>query len=41
MYHAWEKTGMHTLLIIEPGGKNNSEDLDVDGRIMLKYILDK
>jgi hypothetical protein len=41
MYHSWEKTGMHTVLVVKPGGNNHWEDLEVDGRIMLKYILEK
>jgi hypothetical protein len=36
-----ERRGAHGILVEKPEGKNHLEDLDVDGKIILKYILRK
>jgi hypothetical protein len=42
MYHAWGRRGMHIGYWWESQKeRDHKEDLDVGGRIILKWILDK
>jgi hypothetical protein len=36
-----DRKGAHTVLVGRPEGKRSFEDLNVDGRIMLKWIFGK
>jgi hypothetical protein len=42
MQHTWERTkNVYKVLIGKREGKDHWEELDVDGRIILKCILEK
>ena len=41
MAHMGEGRGVHRVLVGKPEGKNYWGDLDVDGRIILKWIFGK
>jgi hypothetical protein len=36
--HRWDEKFVQNL-VGKPGGKDHSEDLGIDGRIILKYVL--
>jgi hypothetical protein len=36
-----EKRNAYKILVGKPDGKNHQEDLDVDGRIILRCILER
>ena len=36
-----EETGVHKVWVVKPEGKNRWEDQEVDGRIILRWILSK
>ena len=39
--HMGERRGVHMILVGKPEGKNHWGDQDVDGRIILRWILRK
>jgi hypothetical protein len=42
MHYTWEGGEMHTIFLLEDlKGKDQSEELDLDGRIILVWILGK
>jgi hypothetical protein len=41
MWHSWERRGLHTGFSGKPKGKRPLRDLDINGKIILKWILEK
>ena len=41
MVHTEDRGVAHTVLVGRPKGKNHMEDLGIDGRIILRWILKK
>jgi hypothetical protein len=39
--HVGDRRGAYTVVVRIPEGKGNLEDLDVDGSVILKWILKK
>jgi hypothetical protein len=41
MWHVWETEGAYGDLVGRPDGKSRSEDVGIDGRIILKWTFKK
>jgi hypothetical protein len=41
MWHAWAKRNTYRVYVGKPEGKRHYEDLDIGGRILLRWYLEK